>query len=525
MPRPSPSFGIYTDTGVEDDPGLTTDDAGITALGGDPQSTQPQWAVGADPSFAQAGTFPGAAWANSIVGNLDGVLLAGGQFAAPRGDYQALRRAIQGFTGPSYRPYEAGDFAGAVGGERRVTADYVVDAADRLRIIAVDTTAGDVRIQLPQAGDADIGDRWQVRVLKVTDDDNDVVIDPDNVETIDGLSELRLTIKNQWFDISSDGVSDWLIQPNTLGELTSVDPGARALAAQAAFESGALLGLSAGGMAMWARETFTDASGTASQTGVAIAGSALSNGQLQQIAGATGLVAAGGANAANLVDGSLASFARLDSPSSGGAAQNRGYAGLDLASAKSVRRLRIANGNAGVAGFGATAYDIQSADDAAFSVNVQTIQSIAIGSDADETFDLPTSSPRRHIRALIASGGFVNPNEPYMRELEAFEFVAGAGQWRSNAYPLLFEPALVSIYALVDLGGNALTDLSFQASRDGGASFSSATPVSLGDYQTGQQLLQADIDVSAQPSGTDLTFGVDFAGPVIVINDILAGGF
>ena len=50
-------------------------------------------------------------------------------------------------------------------------------------------------------------------------------------EQVEGEAIYELTLKNQWAWFISDGVSRWDLLPNTLGELTSVDPGARALAA------------------------------------------------------------------------------------------------------------------------------------------------------------------------------------------------------------------------------------------------------------------------------------------------------
>ncbi|MEM7523613.1 MAG: hypothetical protein AAF360_07660, partial [Pseudomonadota bacterium] len=131
------------------------------------------------------------------------------------------------------------------------STDYTATVADQLTVFEVDATAGPVRIQLPEA--AVVGARYSIIVQKTDDTNNVVEVDPDNVEQINGAPTLELTIQDQWALIISDGTPGWTALPNTLGELTSVDPGARALAAQAAFESGALLGLSAGGMAMWAR--------------------------------------------------------------------------------------------------------------------------------------------------------------------------------------------------------------------------------------------------------------------------------
>jgi hypothetical protein len=87
-----------------------------------------------------------------------------------------------------------------------ITKDYTPICSDYT--ILVDASSNDVTIELPKASDA-LG---QVLILKRIDDEkgNEVTIDADGSETIDGDSTIELEVKYMSYSIQSDG-SDWYI--------------------------------------------------------------------------------------------------------------------------------------------------------------------------------------------------------------------------------------------------------------------------------------------------------------------------
>jgi hypothetical protein len=84
---------------------------------------------------------------------------------------------------------------------------YSVDA-EKDYLLLVDTSGGNITIELPPAADAKYLDYF---IKKITADGNSVTVDPDGGETIDGAGTVVTVVQYYTFRIYSDGTQWWII--------------------------------------------------------------------------------------------------------------------------------------------------------------------------------------------------------------------------------------------------------------------------------------------------------------------------
>jgi hypothetical protein len=93
-------------------------------------------------------------------------------------------------------------------------ADFSVTVNDGNSIFLVDTSGGDVTIS--PAAVATLGGRFRVFVIKVTDDDNVVVFDPNGAETVNGAATYTIADANIQTDFVCSG-SEWFAVGGSAG--------------------------------------------------------------------------------------------------------------------------------------------------------------------------------------------------------------------------------------------------------------------------------------------------------------------
>ena len=122
--------------------------------------------------------------------------------------------------------------------------------------------------------------------------------------------------------------------------------------------------------------------------------------------------------------------------------------------------------------------------------------------DFDEDDGVDTSTAYRYHRVLLTTGG-----ESYVAEVEFYEVVTGDMTLVSIAPTAAADPSTARITLdHEDVGGSAVlnTDVAGEASRDNGTTWTAGTLALLRDAGGGRKVYTADVDLSAQPSGTDL---------------------
>lgn len=87
-----------------------------------------------------------------------------------------------------------------------ITADYTVEASGTNLVLA-DATAGPVKVSLPAAADSN---GMRLTVKKIDASVNNVTIDPNASETIDGATTKALTARWQSSTVQCDGTA-WFI--------------------------------------------------------------------------------------------------------------------------------------------------------------------------------------------------------------------------------------------------------------------------------------------------------------------------
>lgn len=77
-------------------------------------------------------------------------------------------------------------------------------------LIQVDTTVGDVTINLPAVSSGNTGEKIGVKVVVTGDPINDIIITPNGSDTIDWWKLMNLDISAQWCILVSDGIDNWI---------------------------------------------------------------------------------------------------------------------------------------------------------------------------------------------------------------------------------------------------------------------------------------------------------------------------
>lgn len=96
------------------------------------------------------------------------------------------------------------------------SANYTVTTSDRNKAVLVDASGGSVTISLPAAASAATG--FTVLIKKTDSSSNDVVIDPNGSETIDGATTLTMNLENDAAIVVCDGTS-WYTFNNVPAEV------------------------------------------------------------------------------------------------------------------------------------------------------------------------------------------------------------------------------------------------------------------------------------------------------------------
>lgn len=152
------------------------------------------------PAWATTG-LTGATTTSRWVGTVDGADPSSGTFSV--GDY-VVDRTLGGFRIYTAAGWRTVAPAGRTGAFRPITATATLDDGDY--IVAADSTGGAITVNLPTA----VGlTGKEYRIKRTSSGANDVTIDPNASETVDGAT--TLTLSSQWdvARIVSDG-ANWL---------------------------------------------------------------------------------------------------------------------------------------------------------------------------------------------------------------------------------------------------------------------------------------------------------------------------
>ena len=193
------------------------------------------------------------------------------------------------------------------------------------------------------------------------------------------------------------------------------------------------------------------------------------------------------------------------------------YIGKDWGSGQSKVVKKVQIWGASDSGFedGATGQitlRLQGSDDNFSSVvNLGSVTfSNALNNTMREIVPSSTTAYRYHrIAVESTSGGATN----FVAELQFYEEQSGgSGSIQSNAFAAGSAPARVDVYLWHEaIDGVILnTDLVLSISRDSGNTWTTATLVKDSDMATGQLLRASGVDVSGQPSGTQIKYKVEF---------------
>ena len=124
---------------------------------------------------------------------------------------------------------------------------------------------------------------------------------------------------------------------------------------------------------------------------------------------------------------------------------------------------------------------------------------------------LTTTTAYRYHRVLVEASGSSNL---HVAEVVFYEQAASTLSLVSESTTAEVEPSEAKVILFEeDVVGTATlnTDLIAAVSRDGGTTFTNATLVDQGDYDTGKRILSATVDISGQPSGTSMQWKVTTA--------------
>ena len=198
-----------------------------------------------------------------------------------------------------------------------------------------------------------------------------------------------------------------------------------------------------------------------------------------------------------------------------------GWIGQDFGAAndKVLRRVTIQQADAaGNRVFGTDSVSVESSPDNSVWTNVVDLSPVS--DNLVQAFLVPASTARRYWR-LFQNTAVTTPSAVWsVKEAEFQEATVSANiSLRSEAFVALAQPDDVQVLLLEeDLSGphTLNTDILVFASRDDGTTWTEGTLTEIGDFDATKRILAADIDVSAQPAGTDIKYRVDTANLKVI---------
>jgi hypothetical protein len=186
------------------------------------------------------------------------------------------------------------------------------------------------------------------------------------------------------------------------------------------------------------------------------------------------------------------------------------HIGVQFNVAKHIGQISLKVGNDNT-GNQLTAADIQYSDNGSDWTTVASIT--PVNNDDVQTFDLPISGPHIYWRILATGYTYLGiGNGMSENEIEMKIFVPTNNMTLlSNAQTAAFVP-IESRIVIFEEDIDTVTlnsDLKAYISRDNGTTFSQVTLEDEGNYITGARILSGVVDLSTQPSGSNMKYKVE----------------